>query len=229
MAKKVKKTRKELLNEPDEFITLSSRLIRLAIEYRTQITYSLGIILALAIIFSGIRFFSIRSEKNASALLGKSLNNYEALKDEKDPIEVYQEVSEDFQIILKKYGSKENGKLARLIYANICYNAGKYKQAVELYQTSLKDFEKYPMIQNQILSSLGYAYEKLEDLSSALSYFEKISNAPEPILRDDALYQLGWLYDKLGQNEKSKAVFNKLLNDHQDYIYINLVKERMSG
>jgi tetratricopeptide (TPR) repeat protein len=98
-----------------------------------------------------------------------------------------------------------------------------------LYQTSLKDFEKHPMIQNQILSSLGYAYEKLEDLSSAVSYFEKISGAPEPTLRDDALYQLGWLYDKLGQNEKSEAVFNKILSDHQDYIYINLVKERMSG
>ena len=229
MAKKRKKTRKELLKEPDEFLTISSKLINLSIEYKTQLTYALGIILVLAVIISGIRFFSIRAENNASALLEKSLTKYNSLKTDKQPDEVYGEVSADFQFILDKYKGKESTKLARLTYANICYDAGKYKQAIELYKTALTEFEKYPMIYHQILSNLGYAYEQQEDYATAISYFEKISSAPEPILRDEALYHLGRLYDKLGENEKSREAYNKILTDHQDFIYIDLVKERILG
>ncbi len=229
MAKKRKKTRKELLKEPDEFLTISSKLVKLSIEYKSHLTYALGIIIALALIIFGIRFFSIRAENNASALLDKSLIDYNSMKTEKKPDEIYDAVSADFQFILKKYGRKESGKLARLIYANICYNADKYKQAIELYKKSLTDFEKYQMIHNQILGNLGYAYEQEENYSAAVSYFEKISSAPEPIMRGEALYNLGRLYDKLGQSEKSKQAYNKIISDHQDFIYIELVKERMSG
>ena len=228
MAKKRKKTRKELLREPDEFMTISGKLIGFAVDHKNQLTYALGIIVVLALIISAYRFFSIRAENNASALLDKSLTKYNSIKSEKRPDEVYGEVSADFQFILNKYKGKESAKLARLIYANICYNAGKYKQAIELYKTALTEFAKYPMIHHQILSDLGYAYEQQEDYSTAAGYFEKISSAPEPIMRDEALYHLGRLYDKLGENEKSREAYNKILTDHQDFIYYDLVKERMS-
>jgi tetratricopeptide (TPR) repeat protein len=229
MAKKRKKTRKELLREPDEFMTISGKLIGFAVDHKNQLTYALGIIVVLALIISGIRFFSIRAENNASALLDKSLTKYNTMKAEKQPDEIYGAVSADFQFILNKYDGKKSAKLARLTYANICYNAGKYQQAIELFKTALSDFAKYPMIHHQILSNLGYAYEQQEDYSTAVGYFEKISAAPEPIMRDAALYHLGLLYDKLGENEKSREAYNKILTDHQDFIYIDLVKERMSG
>ena len=229
MAKKRKKTRKELLREPDEFMTISGKLIGFAVDHKNQLAYALGIIVILALIISGYRFFSIRAENNAAALLDKNLTKYNSLKADKQPDEVYGEVSADFQFILDKYKGKESAKLARIIYANICYNAGKYKQAIELFKTALTDFAKYPMIHQQILSNLGYAYEQEKDYSTAVGYFEKISTAPEPIMRDEALFHLGRLYDKLGENEKSQEAYNKILTDHQDFIYIDLVKERMSG
>jgi len=229
MAKKIKKTRKELLKEPDEFITISGKLIGFMVAYKNQLTYALGIIVALALIFSAFRFFSIRSENRASALLGQGLAKYEKLKKDAQPLEAYDQVSADFQLILDKYGSKQNGKIARLTYANICYEAGKYEQAIELYKRSLKDFENHPTIHNQVVGSLGYAYEQREDYSSAVSYFEKLSSTAQTIIRGEALYHLAWLYDKLGQTEKSKAAYNKIINEHQDFIYIDLVKERMSG
>jgi hypothetical protein len=49
------------------------------------------------------------------------------------------------------------------------------------------------------------------------------------IMRGEAFYHLGWLYDKLGNAEKSKEAYNKIISDHQDFIYIDLVKERMAG
>ena len=143
--------------------------------------------------------------------------------------EVYSAVSAGFQSLLQKYGGKESGKLARLIYANICYDAGHYKQAIELYNEALKDFETRPMIHSQILNNLGYAYEQQKDYSTAVSYFEKISEAPGQILLDEALFNLGRLYGKLGQPEKSKAAYQKIVSDYPDFIYIDMVKEQISG
>ena len=229
MAKKQKKTRKELLKEPDEFMTLSGKLIGFAVTYKTQLTYGLGIILALAIVFSGIRFFSIRAENKAAALLEGSLVEYNSLRTDKTPAAVYDAVSGGFQDILQKYGGKNSGKIARLIYANICYDAGKYEQAINLYNTSLKDFEAHPMIHSQILSSLGYAYEQQKQYSAAVGYFEKISTSPEQIQRGEALFHLGRLYNKLGQPGKSKEAYQKILSDHPDFIYIDIVKEQIPG
>ena len=229
MAKKRKKTRKELLKEPDEFMTLSGKLIGFAVTYKTQLTYGLGIILALAIVFAGIRFFSIRAENKAAALLEGSLVEYNSLRTDKTPAAVYDAVSGGFQDILQKYSGKNSGKIARLIYANICYDAGKYEQAINQYNTSLKDFEAHPMIHSQILSSLGYAYEQQKQYSAAVGYFEKISASPEQIQRGEALFHLGRLYNKLGQPGKSKEAYQKILSDHPDFIYIDIVKEQIPG
>lgn len=229
MAKKRKKTRKELLKEPDEFMTFTGKMIKFATDHKTQITYGLGIVLALAIVFSAVRFFSIRADNKASVMLEQSMNEYSNLQAQKKPDEIYNQVSGSFQTILKKYGGKNSGKLARLIYANICYDAGKYKQAIDLYDTSLKDFAKHPMIHTQILSSLAYAYEQQKEYSTAVSYFEKISAAPEQNLRDEALFHLGRLYNKLGQPEKSKEAYEKIISDHPDFIYIEVVRELVAG
>jgi len=85
------------------------------------------------------------------------------------------------------------------------------------------------LIRYQVLGSLGYAWEQLNAYAEAAVYFEKLSSAPEPIMRAEALYHLGMLYSKLGQTEKSKAAYNKILSEHQDFIYLDLVKEQMSG
>ena len=229
MAKKRKKTRKELLKEPDEFMTLTGKVIGFAADHKTQLTYGLGIVLALAIIVSGVRFFSLRAEKKAAAMLDQSVMEYNSLKAQKSSAEIYTAVSGNFESILQKYSSKESGKLARLIYANICYDAGSYKQAIDLYNASLKDFENYPMIHGQILSSLGYAHEQQKDYSTAVSFFEKIAAVPEQPLRDEALFHLGRLYSKLGQTEKSKEAYQKILSDYPDFIYIDMVKEQISS
>jgi tetratricopeptide (TPR) repeat protein len=229
MAKKPRKTRKELLKEPDEFMTISGKLIGFAVDHKTQLTYAVAAIVALALIISGYRFFSIRSENRAAALLNDSLAKYEKSVNDQKPEEAYAAVSADFELIIDRYNNKDSGKIARLTFANICYNAGKYEQAIELYQRSLEDFEKHPAIYNQVLSSLGYAFEQKEDYAGAAGYFDKLSQVQEPTMQGEALFNLGRIYDKMGQTAKSKAVFNKILEDHQDFIYIDLVKEKMAG
>ena len=226
MAKKKRVTRKQLLKEPDEFITFSGKLIQFGMQYKTQLTYVAAVLVALIVVVSGYRFFSIRSENAAEALLNQALAKYQSALDGQDSQKAYQSVSADFQLILNQYGSKNSGKIARIIFANISFDAGEYAKAIELYRQSMEDFKDHAFMNNLIRSDLGYAHEQLNDIPSALSYFEKIAENQEPILRDEALFNLGVLYEKSGDHQKSADAFQRIIDEHPDSMYIEIVKER---
>ena len=228
MAKK-KISRKKLLKEPDEFITLSGKMIQFAMKNKTQITYGIGIVIAVVVLIAGYRLFAIRSENKSLALFDQAVSKYATSIRTRDMNQAYQSVTKDFQVILDKYGNKGGGKLARVTFANICFDAGEYGEAVKLYEESLKNFEHHPMIYNLILSGLGYANQQLNENQLAVTYFEKIVARDDQILSDEALFNLGLLYEKLGEMEKSEKAFNQIVSDFPDSMYINIIKERSSG
>jgi tetratricopeptide (TPR) repeat protein len=224
-----KKTRKELLKEPDEFITLSSRVLGWVARYKNEITYAVLGVVVLAAALSAYVFYTNRQEAAAASLLAQALAKLERLSAEKAQDKSVQEVSEDFQHILNDYGGRANGSIARLMYANLCYEIGDYQQAADLYRTSLPRFADQPLIHFQILKSLGYTYEALQDPAAAVTYFEQAQAAGERNLQDDVLFHLGELYARLGQKDKSADAFKRILSEHADSIYANLVRQKVNG
>lgn len=226
MAKKKRITRKELLKEPDEFYTHSSRLFRYILEHKMQFVYGLAGVFALAIIISGVQYFSNRSENMAFALLDQGFAKYQVIVQKKKAKEARKEVETDFLNILDKYSGKDGGKIARLIYANICYKAGDFDKAIELYARSLKDFEGKPFIKTLALKGLGYSHEGKEDYQTAATYFDKVASAPDSKQKDEALFHLGLIYAEIGDHPKSKEMFDKIIADHPDSIYVAMIKEK---
>lgn len=227
MAKK-KKTRKQLLKEPDEFISFTGKAITFVTEYQKQIYYTLCTIVSVALIFFGYRFFAQRAETKAFTLLGQIQSKYDTLIKSSSETEAYNQVSEIFQRIIKKYGGNAGGKLARLIYANISYDARQYEKAIALYKQSLSDFKDDKFVYNMILSNLGYAYQQIENEQNAAAYFEKAASATDSPIREEALFNLGLVYKKLGETTKSQKTLQEILNSHPDSIYSDLVKEELS-
>jgi len=228
MAKK-KKTRKELLKEPDEFITFTGKVITIARGHQNQISYLLVAIAAIALIFFGYRFFAQRAETRAFAILGQTQSKYETLKKSSSAAEAYSQVSEAFQGIIKKYGGNAGGKLARLIYANISYDAAQYDNAIALYKQSLKDFKEDKLVYNLILGSLGYAYQQVKDEQNAATYFEKAASATNSTISEESLFNLGSIYKKLGEADKSQQALQKILNDYPNSIYSDMVEEELAA
>jgi len=227
VAAAAKKTRKELLKEPDEFITFSSRLLNGIATYKTVIGYiSLGVFITAAAV-SGYVWYSGRQESKAAAQLSQALARYERLRAESPQDKAVQEVAEDFRRILADYGSRSNGNIARVLFANLWYQAGDFKQAAELYQASLAGFRDDPLMRFQLMRSLGYAYEGLKDNATAISYFEQALSVNQKNLQDDVLFHLGELYARQGNAQKSSEAFNRLMTDYQDSVYVNMVRERV--
>ena len=223
-----KKTRKQLLKEPDEFITFTGKAIAFVSGYQKQISYTLITILALALIFFGYRFFAQRAESKAFYTLGQAQSRYETLKKASSATEAYSQVTEAFQSIIKKYGGNAGGKLARVIFANISYDAAQYEKAIVLYKQSLNDFKDDKLVYYLILSGLGYAYNQVEDEQNAATYFEKAASATDSQIKEEALFNLGLIYEKLGEADKSQQALQKILNNHPDSIYFNLVEEKLT-
>lgn len=220
---KAKKTRKELLKEPDEFITTTGKLIRWAVKYQTQLTYGLIAVVVVAIGVSTYRYFNARAEAQAAQLLQTAMAKYEKLQADKPPAEVYAAVSEDFKTIVNKYGNKKNGKIARLRFADISYEAGELKQALLLYEKALSQFELFPMLRNQILTNLAMTNYQLGDDAAAIGYFEKIVAEQTTANKDAALFHLGSLYARTGQKDKSQAAYDQLLSQFEESDYRELI------
>jgi tetratricopeptide (TPR) repeat protein len=229
VAAAVKKTRKELLKEPDEFITLSSRLLAFVATHKDALVYALYAVILAAVAFSAYVWYSGRQEAAAADQLRQALAKYERLRAETSPAKAVQEVGEDFRRLLSSYGNSSNGNIGRLLYANLCYEIGDFKQAAELYRDSLPRFTDDPLMLFQIKRSLGYAYEGLKDYATAVNYFEQALSAAEKNLEDDVLFHLGDLYFRLGNPQKSAEAFNRLLTEHKGSIYVDMVRERPSS
>ena len=223
-----KKTRKQLLKEPDEFITFTGKAITFITGYQKQISYMLCAIVAIVIIFFGYRFFAQRPEIKAFTRLGQTQSKYDTLKKTSSETAAYSQVSEAFQSIIKKYGGNAGGKLARVIYANISFDAQQYEKAIALYKQSLSDFKDDKLVYNIILSNLGHAYQRVEDGQNAAAYFEKAASATDSPIREDALFNLGLMYEKLGEATKSQKTLQEILNNHPDSIYFDVVEEELN-
>jgi tetratricopeptide (TPR) repeat protein len=224
-----KKTRKQLLKEPDEFITLTGQAITFVTGYQKQISYLLCTIMAIAMIFFGYRFFAQRAETKAFTRLGQTQSKYDTLKKTTSETAAYSQVSEAFQSIIDKYGGNAAGKLARVMYANISYEAQQYEKAIALYKQSLNDFKDDQLVYNMVLSNLGHAYQRVDDEQNAAAYFEKAASATDSPIREEALFNLGLMYEKLGETAKSQKMLQEILNNHPDSIYFDLVEEELNA
>jgi len=224
-----KKTRKELLKEPDEFLTLSSRALNWFAQHKKEINGAVLAVLAMAVLVSGYVFYVNQQEAKAASLLAQALDKLDRLGAGKPTPKTVQDVSEDFRRVFNDYGSRSNGSIARLIYANLCYQAGDYQQAADLYKASLPRFADQPLVHFQILKSLGYTYEALKDPATAVAYFEQAQAAGDKGLQDDVLFLLGDLYAQMGQEEKSVDAFKRILSDHPESVYASLARRRVNG
>jgi tetratricopeptide (TPR) repeat protein len=224
MAQKL--TRKQLLKEPDEFITFSGKLIQWLTTYKQQALFAAAGVFALLLAAAGFQAYLHHAENKASALLTEGLAQYQIALKANDPVKAYQSVEKTFSLILDGYSSRNMGKIAGIEFANICFRAGEFDKAISLYKTALEEFSNTPFYKNLLLSSIGYAYEGKKDYESAVKYFEMLTTSADASLKDLSLYNLASVYDKMGNKEKSKATFSRIAADFPNSIYIDIAREK---
>jgi tetratricopeptide (TPR) repeat protein len=226
---RTEKTRKQLLKDPDRFITFSGKLIAFGRSNSKTLLIGAGVVVALLLTLATVRHVSIRNENQASALVEKALSKYTASLADTDPKTAYEAVRADFNGIFKRYDSKQAVNVARILYGDISYKGADADTAIAMYTQALDDFGHSTVLKNIILNGLGYAQMLKKDYPESIRYFEMISNGPQRDLKDSALFNLAWIYETTGEKEKSDALYKTLLTDFPDTMYSQLVKEKVNG
>jgi len=225
--KRVSRSRKRQLEQPDKFISFSAKFLGFLTKYKVPMLSAVGVIFAIIIVCSSVYYYSDRAESKASVMLANSLAKYEKIKTEQGAVKAYQEVANDFTQIIENNWGKDSAKTARVMYANICYNAGEFDRAMESYNKALPEFENNPFIKSLILNGLAYSYEGKKDYNSAAKYFEIIISGPDDEIKAEALFNVGRLYAAMGNKDKSAEAFNKIISDYKDSSYLEIAKEKM--
>jgi len=230
MAKPVKKvTRKELLKEPDEFITFSGKLIAFGRQYQRQLVYGAAALCILLVVFTATRYFSQRADAQAFALLDGLSRQYAAALQEKGPDGALEAVEDGFENLLQDYGGRSGGRLARIRYGDICYAAGRIERAVALYQDALGDFAQDPFYRGLLLINLGYAHRQQGNQAEAIRHFQQVAEMGGAPLKAEALFVLGDLYTGAGQSNQAQAAYRQIVDEFPQSTYADVAQEQISG
>lgn len=123
-----------------------------------------------------------------------------------------------FLEVIDRYGSTDEGNLARH-YAGICYlRLGEYQQALDYlkeYSASTKSVPEGAFGRRRTGGLQGDAYAQLENYAEAVRMYEKAVAASDNSL--SAPYYLkkaGGVYEKLGDYAKALAAYERISDDY---------------
>lgn len=226
MAKK-RVTRKQLLKEPDEFITTTGKLISWAREHMTQLLVGSGMFLGLLILVASYGYYKQKQSDAATQLYNQAMLKYKNAGGEKDPAAALAAAQADLEQLTRDYGGQPAGKLGRIMYGNLTLAAQARDEAVAIYISALKDFGSDISLANFIYNGLGAAYSQKGDFTAAIEHYEKIVSSTSPVLKDSALFHLGRLYEAMEQSDKSQEAYRQLSTDFPDSMFAEIAKDKI--
>ncbi len=183
------KSRKELLNAPDEFLTTSGNI---ALWIKTNPRRFISMIVILAVIVATIAGFytwhSTREDSSMAAFFSTARDS-QALKG-----------------LAEEYDDTRAGKLALLSTAALAYEQGDPSGTVALSERFINAWGTEDLFYWQALLLMAHAYTQLEEHEKALPLYETcMQQAPEDI-RNQARYYKGTLLKDLGRDQESREL-----------------------
>jgi tetratricopeptide (TPR) repeat protein len=221
--------RKQLLKEPDEFLTISDKLIGWAKDHTRSVIWAGAALLVLVIGFSSYAYVHKRQANAAEIMLGQAVAKYQSALEAKDAVAAMAAVKGDFDTLIASYGKLPGGRLGNLIYGHICLAGQAFDDAIAHYSAALSYYGAESALGNIILNGLGTAYLQKGEYPAAVEQFKKMVANTSTVLKDNALFNLGYLYKQLGQAEESQKAYQQLSTDFPQSMYAALAKEETAG
>jgi len=203
-------TRKQLLKEPDEFITTTGKVIRFFRENQKQVTLG-GIILG-AVLAAGILGYSYFhwEEGKALAVQQQGLQIYqEAFAGAGNPDkakETFKKALEKFQEAYKIYGRGTVGQISQIYVGNCHYALMEWDAAIQAYAQCLDG-----PFRSVAAQSLGYCYEAKGEFAKALENFQRNADGEAGAYQEEGLLGVARCYEALNQKPKALETYQKAL------------------
>jgi predicted negative regulator of RcsB-dependent stress response len=224
---KYKVSRKQLLKEPDEFITFSGKIISFLRTHRQPIIFCAAAFVVILVSIAGYRYMSARWENEASAAVHNTIAVYEqAQADGKTPAQALTAVEADLKDVLNRYDGQAAGQAGRLFYADALLAADRPGEAIDRYKAALGDYEAGTYLYYRILESLAQAHLAQKQYLAATDVLRKVADGTGEGMADAALFQLGLAFEAAGDTARGDAAFQSLKEKYPDSQYVDIAASR---
>jgi tetratricopeptide (TPR) repeat protein len=227
--KRISRARKRDLEQPDEFLTLTSRALDKINTYWKPISAGVGVLM---VILAGVLvagYFSEKAEDKAFVLLNQTMRRYAVERASQDTKQALVAVTPEFENLFSKYGDRQGGLAGRLIFAQMNYQAGRTETAIAQYAEAVKGFPEGSYALSAVWSGLGYAHAAAGQHEEAIIAFSKIIDGQDTVLKADALYQLVMLYRKTGRDADYAEALKTLRDKYPGFMYAEMLTESSDG
>ena len=210
-------TRKELLRQPDQFITRSARVIAWVEENATSILYSVGAAILVLILVGGWFVWRTNRHARAETLLYEAMNAGGGGQIVQQDAPRNDEMIKALQSLVRDYGGTPAAIQAYWNLGRLYFARAEYVAALEAYEQArsrLSGDHENALIGAMISLNVAYAEEAQGACEQALRNFESVLNAPAATwLRSEAYLGMGRCHEQSGVPEKAAEVYDRALTD----------------
>jgi tetratricopeptide (TPR) repeat protein len=230
----IRKIRKKDLKKPDEFITLTTRLITWSRDNLRLVVGAIGGILLFILIVGGVLAFKAQREAAARALYEEALSLYPAAAPSPSSATDYEAVAAKLEEVKDRYGSTAVGATAFVDLGNVYFQTGDYDKAISCYVDFLGRTDIKNTLHYVALESLGKTYEAKGSYEEALGVYQRLAQEGAPIYQAQAQLYLGRVYEAVGDQGKAMNHYENYLNTNpttpfSESIRIKLIRWRKTG
>ncbi|UCG13428.1 MAG: tetratricopeptide repeat protein [Deltaproteobacteria bacterium] len=208
MARRIKK---KDLKKPDEFITLSGKIVTWC---RDNKRFGMGVatgVVFLLLFVGGFFLFKAHREAKARVLYQAALTLYPDDTSAQASAAEYAAAASKLEELRERYGSTSVAIRGLVDLGNAYFQGGDYDKAISSYQDFLQRADSRHPLRDQVLESLGTTYEAKGSWDDALGAYEQLAREGAPAYQQQAELYLGRVYEALGDRETA-------MNHYQAYL-----------
>ena len=226
MAKK-KKSRKELLKSPDEFMTFSEKALQFYNSHERQFQY-LGIaIVATVLVYLAVNtYMRYVNNKGQDAYNSAYYALIKSLKD-KPGLESLKESESLFAKVIDEHGSSKAARLALPQVAFGRFLEEKYDEAIPLYKEFLDSVSGDGQYSSLARLALAACYEAKGEVKRALETLAPVFERPGDPFKESAMLSQARLYRLDNKPEKEKEVLRRFVEEYKDSPFLPFAKARL--
>lgn len=227
MAKK-NKSRKELLKQPDEFLTLSARGVEFVRSRTRQLKYA-GIALAIvACAYGAVQIYLNRvNDKGQTAYNAGYYSLIEKLKPESKAAD-WKQAGDLFQKVVADYGLSKAARLSFPQIGFVDFRNGNYDEAVASYEKYLGELPQDSPYRPLGSLAVASCWEAKGNLKKAIEALSPAGDG-QGVFSEPILLSLARLYREDGQKEKARGVLKDFIEGHESSPFLPMAKAQLDA
>ena len=217
-------SRKKLLQEPDEFLSLSQKIWLWVHENRDKAGMIAGGIAAAVLLAVGGKAYGERAVGKRSTAVAAAVARYTQAPGGAIPADLRQELA----TLADRYAGSPEGAVARFFQAGALAAAGETEKARQIYTTLAAPGAQQGDLSLPARQSLAYLDLAGGSVDAALAAFQELLKVQGgAIARAQIMLEIAAIHEKQGRAAEARRVYQEILSAHPEGSWAATAKDRL--